>query len=381
MFCSNCGKPVDDGAGFCPSCGTAIEPDEVMEVINDVQAASEVPVMPTPQPEVQTAQPIQQQQTVQQAQVVQSVQQVQQPQGSYCAGCGAFVEAGQQFCPKCGTAKGGVKKAKADNEIVKLAQTMIKTPVDGFAALYQSKDTKLPAIFVAVQAVLAIVYGLLLDNKLVNAYNEYVTNLAVNLSNSLTSMASDLVGGLGATAGSLAGGVVTSAINELIEELFGELGATVGTTLQMNSSLIGIGAILIASIVAIAAQILLLFLLMQIFKIKSVFMDAVKIYAAKSYWSVLCILIAMVLILISPVAAIGFVLVGGIFVNHSIGQMLLVHSPQSKNQVFWIQLIFNIIEVATVALSIYYVSGVIGDNLINYVSGIVGGLAGYMGLF
>ena len=365
MFCSNCGKPVDDGAGFCPSCGAVIEPYEVMEVINDVQVA----------------QPVQPQQTVQQAQVVPPVSQVQQPQGSYCAGCGAFVEAGQQFCPKCGTAKGGVKKVKADKEILQVAKTMIQKPVDGFTALYQAKDTKLPAIFVAIQAVLAIIYGLLLDHKLVSTYNDYVTNLAVNLSNSLTSMASDMVGGLGATAGNLAGGLITGAINELIDELFGELGATVGTTLQMNSSLIGIGAIIIASVVAIAAQVLLLFLLMQIFKVKSVFMDAVKVYAAKAYWSALCILIAMVLLLVSPGAAIGFVLIGGIFVNHSIGQMLLVHSPQSKNQVFWIQLIFNIIEVVTLALVIYYVSGVMGGNLVNYLSGIVGGLAGYMDLF
>lgn len=372
MFCSNCGKSVDDGAGFCPACGMAVEQEVVIEVVNSIQEEPEV--------FVQADEYTKAMQEEQQTQMMQPVW--KQPQGSYCAGCGAFVEAGQQFCPKCGTARGGVKKQKSDNnEILQMAKTMIQKPVDGFVALYQSKDTRLPAIFIMVQAVLAIIYGLLLDNKLVNSYNEYVANLAVNLSNSLTSMASNLVGGLGATAGSLAGGVVTSAINELIEELFDELGVTVGTTLQMKSNLIGIGVILITAIVAIAAQVLLLFVLMQIFKIQSAFMDAVKIYAAKSYWSALSILIAMVLILISPGAAIGFVLHSGIFVNHSIGQMLLIHSPQSKNQVFWIQLIFNIIEIVTVALVIYYVTGVMGENLVNYFSGLVGGLACYMDLF
>lgn len=57
-----------------------------------------------------------------------------------------------------------------------------------------------------------LIYRLLLDHKLVSAYNDYVTNLAVNLGNSLTSMASNLLGGLGKTVGSLAGGLITGAI-------------------------------------------------------------------------------------------------------------------------------------------------------------------------
>ena len=356
MFCSNCGKPVDDGAGFCPSCGAVIEPDEVMEVINDVQVA----------------QPVQPQQTVQQAQVVPPVSQVQQPQGSYCAGCGAFVEAGQQFCPKCGTAKGGVKKVKADNEILKLAQTMIKTPVDGLAALYQSKDSKMPMIFVAVQAVLAIIYGFLLNSKLVSSYNEYIQNLTVNLTNSLTSILGDFLGGLAGLGGGLAGGFGAGFASELVEDMFGDsIDAAIISTLQLKSDLIGIGAILITSVVAIAAQVLILFLLMQVFKTKVAFMDAVKIYAAKSYWSAVCILISMVLILVSPWAAIGFILISGNFINHSIGQMLQIHSPESENQIFWVQLIFNIIEIVTIGLSVYYIIGVVSNSFVSYLGGIL----------
>lgn len=356
MFCSNCGKSVDDGAGFCPSCGAVIEPDEVMEVINDVQVV----------------QPVQPQQTVQQTQVVPPGSQVQQPQGSYCAGCGAFVEAGQQFCPKCGTAKGGAKKVKADNEILKLAQTMIKTPVDGLAALYQCKDSKVPVIFVTVQAVLAIIYGLLLNSKLVSIYNEYIQNLTVNLTNSLTSFLGDFLGGLASLGGGLVGGAGAEIASGLVEEVFGDsIDAAIINALQLKSELIGIGAILIASVVAIAAQVLILFLLMQIFKMKVAFMDAVKIYAAKSYWSAVCVLISTILILISPWAAIGFVLISGIFINHSIGQMLQIHSPESKNQIFWVQLIFNIIEIVTIGFSVYYIIGVVSDNFVSYLGGII----------
>lgn len=355
MFCSNCGKPIEDDAGFCPSCGTAVEPQEMMEVANDVQAVNKIPVAPAPQVEDQA---------VQQAQ--------QMPQGSYCFGCGTFIEDEQQFCPKCGTAKNGVKKVKSESEIVLLVKKMLRTPVDGFAALYSCKNTRIPAIFVGVQAILAIIYGLLLENKLVSSYNAYLENLTVNLTNTLTSILGEFLGGIAGVGGGLAGGVSAGFAGELIEDVFGDsINVTIINALQFKSDLIGIGAIILVSVIAIAAQVLILFLLMQIFKIKVVFMDAVKIYAAKSFWSALCILIATVLVFVSPWSAIGFILIAGIFVNHSVGQMLVIHSPESKNQIFWIQMIFNVIEVLTVALSIYYISGVVVNNFIRYLGGII----------
>lgn len=356
MFCSNCGKEVEEHAVFCPACGATVEPEGSVEATNNSQAAT--------QPMQQAAtQPAQQ----------------QAPQGSFCAGCGTFIEAGVQFCPKCGTAKGGVKKLNVDEEKVQLAKTMLKTPVDGFAALYQDKDAKLPMIFVAVQVVLAVIYGLLLNNRLVSAYNDYVSDLATNLTKSLTSMFSGILGG----AGGLVNGIGTAAVNELIGELFGgsTTTATLGTTLQLKSDLIGFGAIILTSILAIAAQIVLLFLLMQIFKIKSVFRDAVKVYAAKSFWSAICIFVAVILVFISPVVSVGVVLISGILINHSVGQMLEIHSPGSRNQIFWIQLIFSIIELATIAVCVKYIGGSVGENLVSYLGTLIGSVGGILSAF
>lgn len=58
------------------------------------------------------------------------------------------------FCSKCGTARGGVKRVKVDNELLSMVKAMFKTPIDGFAKLYQTNDMKISVIFVVIQIIL-----------------------------------------------------------------------------------------------------------------------------------------------------------------------------------------------------------------------------------
>ncbi len=293
MFCSKCGKQVAEDAGFCPACGNAIESDVSMEGVGNTEEMKAA----VSEPE-------------------KTVVAQQAPQGSYCAGCGTYIEAEQQFCPKCGTAKGGVKREKADNELLSMVKAMIKTPVDGFTKLYQTNDMKTSVVFVVIQVVLAVVFGALLNNKLITSYNEYIQNLTVNLTNSLSEMLGEL--------GSIVPGVGGAIAGEIVGSLLGSSGidAAIVNMLKYNSDMIGIGVVLLTVLGAILAQMVLLFVLMKIFKLDGAFMDAVKIYSAKSFWSALGMIISLLLLLISPLAAMGFIVVAGCFINHSIGQTL-----------------------------------------------------------
>ena len=35
-FCSNCGQQINDGAKFCPSCGTAVSNEKTNNIINEL---------------------------------------------------------------------------------------------------------------------------------------------------------------------------------------------------------------------------------------------------------------------------------------------------------------------------------------------------------
>jgi len=342
MFCSQCGKMVEDGAGFCSVCGNAIETDVSVEVENTaVVTEVEAPKVEEPL-------------------IVQ-----QSPHGSYCANCGTYVEGDQQFCSKCGAARGVVKKAKTDNEILLLIKKMIKTPTDGFLALYQAQDKKVSMIFVAIQAIVAVVYGVLLNNKLVAFYNDYIQNLTVNITNTISKFLSDL--------GKFVPGVGGSVTGEIAGGLFANLGidTAVINMLKYDSDMIGIGIVLLTVLGAIIAQIVLLFLMMKLFKLDGAFMDAVKIYAAKSYWSAVGMIISLIILLFSPSVSMVLIVIVGCLVNHSIEQMLRFHSPGSKNQIFWIQLIMNVIEIGSVCLCVYIVFEEFLSNFTSYMKALI----------
>lgn len=51
MFCGNCGKPLNEGASFCPECGTPVKKIETENVNAEKMTTSQPQPEPTPQPE------------------------------------------------------------------------------------------------------------------------------------------------------------------------------------------------------------------------------------------------------------------------------------------------------------------------------------------
>ena len=96
MFCGNCGSKIEDGAKFCPSCGSAVaaEPAAEAPVIETPAPVQEAPVVETPAPApipeapaasvqetpVQTGTPYQQQAYTQPVPLIQPAGPVQAPQ-------------------------------------------------------------------------------------------------------------------------------------------------------------------------------------------------------------------------------------------------------------------------------------------------------------
>lgn len=56
MFCGNCGKPLNEGALFCPECGTPVKKIETENVNVEETTASQSQSDPTPQPNNQFGQ-------------------------------------------------------------------------------------------------------------------------------------------------------------------------------------------------------------------------------------------------------------------------------------------------------------------------------------
>lgn len=50
MFCGNCGKPLSEGASFCPECGTPVKEIETENVNVEETTTSQPQSDPTPQP-------------------------------------------------------------------------------------------------------------------------------------------------------------------------------------------------------------------------------------------------------------------------------------------------------------------------------------------
>lgn len=50
MFCGNCGKPLNEGASFCPECGTPVKKIETENVNAEKMTTSQPQPEPTPQP-------------------------------------------------------------------------------------------------------------------------------------------------------------------------------------------------------------------------------------------------------------------------------------------------------------------------------------------
>ena len=71
MFCSNCGAQIDDGAKFCPSCGTPVE-NQPSGVVSQMEQPVMTPVQPMEQPVIEQVQPMEQP-------VVEPVQPMEQP--------------------------------------------------------------------------------------------------------------------------------------------------------------------------------------------------------------------------------------------------------------------------------------------------------------
>lgn len=53
MFCGNCGKLLNEGASFCPECGTPVKKIETENVNAEKMTTSQPQPEPTPQPEPQ----------------------------------------------------------------------------------------------------------------------------------------------------------------------------------------------------------------------------------------------------------------------------------------------------------------------------------------
>ena len=152
----------------------------------------------------------------------------------FCSNCGNQIEDGALFCPNCGKAMEETQKAKTDNNVMRLIKTMVKNPVAGFSEIYQSDNMKLPVIIVAAQLVLAVIYGFLLDSKLVNAYNNYIGNMSMNLTNGITSVFGDFLGGLAGIGGGMGAGLAS----ELVEGIFGgSIDAAAISIMQLKSNL------------------------------------------------------------------------------------------------------------------------------------------------
>lgn len=73
---------------------------------------------------------------------------------SFCRNCGQALAAGDAFCPKCGTPRGGSSASQPAGAPVNVAATQ---PV-------KAKKKKTPAIIVAVLALVAIVVGVVAVN-------------------------------------------------------------------------------------------------------------------------------------------------------------------------------------------------------------------------
>ena len=71
MFCSNCGAQIDDGAKFCPSCGTPVE-NQPSGVVSQMEQPVMTPVQPMEHPVIEQVQPMEQP-------VVEPVQPMEQP--------------------------------------------------------------------------------------------------------------------------------------------------------------------------------------------------------------------------------------------------------------------------------------------------------------
>ena len=91
MNCPNCNAPLEDGARFCASCGTAIP----------AQAPEAAPQQPSA-----GYQAYQQPNQGQTNNVYQQPNQAQQPTGGYCRNCGNQLYAGAAICTRCGAAVG-----------------------------------------------------------------------------------------------------------------------------------------------------------------------------------------------------------------------------------------------------------------------------------
>ena len=94
MFCSECGKPLEDGAAFCGNCGAVVVKEaEVME-------AAEVPAEVDAEP-VEVAPEV-----AEPAPVAIMPPPVVPPMGRtvFCNSCGTPIEGGGTFCGNCGAA-------------------------------------------------------------------------------------------------------------------------------------------------------------------------------------------------------------------------------------------------------------------------------------
>lgn len=107
MFCKNCGVQLEDGALFCPECGTKqntlqdvieVDPSEIKEVPNvDEQEEAKAPE--------ESETPVQQEETG----IVNSL--VSTDKIKYCHNCGAANAEHDEFCYNCGATFGGETQA------------------------------------------------------------------------------------------------------------------------------------------------------------------------------------------------------------------------------------------------------------------------------